>query len=80
MPFSVQSEDRTVQGSNRRDYYDETESVLSPPIDSQKSQPEVAEKTVAEKRPSMLANMKSLSDLSNNEEGDEDDYSDDAEF
>ena len=38
---SCQSDDREVQGSKRREYYDESESVLTPPIDSQISLKEV---------------------------------------
>ena len=38
---SCQSDDREVQGSKRREYYDESESALSPPIDSQASIKEV---------------------------------------
>ena len=42
MPLSsCQSDDREVQGSKRREYYDESESALSPPIDSQASLKEV---------------------------------------
>ena len=43
MPLSSQSEDKEVQSSKRQGYYDETESALSPPIDSQVSHPEVNE-------------------------------------
>lgn len=34
MPMSTQSEDKEVQGSNRRDYYDESESAVTPNVDS----------------------------------------------
>ena len=43
MPLSSQSEDKTVVGSKRRAGYEESESALSPPIDSQQSMPEVNE-------------------------------------
>ena len=39
---SCQSDDKEVQGSKRREYYDESESVLTPPVDSQASLKEVA--------------------------------------
>lgn len=37
MPLSSQSEDKEVRESNRRTYFDETESVLTPPMESNES-------------------------------------------
>lgn len=34
MPLSSQSEDKEVRESKRQGYYDETESALTPPVDS----------------------------------------------
>ena len=74
MPLSSQSEDKEVRESNRRTYFDETESVLTPPMESNESDG---------KGPARVKSLKMLPE--NDEEGldaedDDDDYSDDMEF
>ena len=69
MPLSSQSEDKEVHSSKRQGYYDESESALSPPVDSQISQKDI-------EIPSH--NQAKLNEGNDND--DEEDYSDDAEF
>ena len=75
MPLSSQSEDKEVLSSKRIGYYDETESAMSPPIDSQASQPEKEE--VVQPINSVKKGFQDLKSLS---DADDENYSDDAEF
>ena len=75
MPLSSQSEDKEVLSSKRLGYYDETESAMSPPIDSQASQPEKEE--VVQPINSVKKGFQDLKSLS---DADDENYSDDAEF
>ena len=81
MPLSSQSEDKEVRESGRQGSYDESESALSPPVDSQASHAEhnkqTPQKPVAIQQQNVVQNqMKADVDG----DGDEDDYSEDAEF